>query len=288
MGELVANASNPKKDQRLDDLEGLGVGSPKTVGTAGISTRAGMELRRRGDDFACAGSGCLRACSSTAPAVLGRESSRSLVGLRDKGAGLPLPVGSPGELREINEDMLPVTECPGFAVIVLEVSLETKDKGRGMNSKVSEKPTRALGTGFGSVVLGAGGSRTFWSSSFGSSSLPSGSWNSTFDSGGVGGSVRGGKGANSALWKSVGLVGALLPLDRASSAGGGSIGISFEETALENPRRWPLRGGWKVGDANPLSDFVGLVLMTAIELPSRKRPPTNSLPPRRWPKPPGL
>jgi hypothetical protein len=26
---------------------------------------------------------------------------------------------------------------------VLEVSLETKDKGRGMNSKVSENPTRA-------------------------------------------------------------------------------------------------------------------------------------------------
>lgn len=35
-------------------------------------------------------------------------------------------------------------QCPGRAVTVLDVSLDTKDSGRGMNSRVSEKPTRAL------------------------------------------------------------------------------------------------------------------------------------------------
>lgn len=69
--------------------------------------------------------------------------------------------------------------------------------------------------------------------------------------------------------------------------GGSRIGRSLVEMALDTPRRWPLRGGWKVGDANPLSGLVGLVLMTAIELPSRSRPPTNSLPPLRWPWPGG-
>lgn len=52
----------------------------------------------------------------------------------------------------MTEDMLPETECPGRAVTVLEVSLETRDRGRGMNSRVSEKPTllRACGLTTGS------------------------------------------------------------------------------------------------------------------------------------------
>ena len=33
--------------------------------------------------------------------------------------------------------------------MVLDVSLETRDRGRGMNSMRSEKPTRARPTGFG-------------------------------------------------------------------------------------------------------------------------------------------
>lgn len=46
------------------------------------------------------------------------------------------------------DEMLPDTECPpGRAVTVLEVSLDTIDSGRGMNSRVSEKPTRARVTG---------------------------------------------------------------------------------------------------------------------------------------------
>jgi hypothetical protein len=43
------------------------------------------------------------------------------------------------------DEILPDRECPGRAVTVLDVSLDTRDKGRGMNSSVSENPTRALG-----------------------------------------------------------------------------------------------------------------------------------------------
>jgi len=57
--------------------------------------------------------------------------------------------------REMMEEMLPDTEWPGRAVIVLDVSLETSDKGLGMNSRVSEKPTLARnvvrGVGLGSL-----------------------------------------------------------------------------------------------------------------------------------------
>jgi hypothetical protein len=87
--------------------------------------------------------------------------------------------------------------------------------------------------------------------------------------------------------KLVGLVGALLPFMREGSHGGCRDGRSWIEMLLDSPRRCERFGGWKPGDANPLSDFVGLVLMTAIELPSRSRPPTNSLPPLRWPAPAG-
>lgn len=41
--------------------------------------------------------------------------------------------------------------------------------------------------------------------------------------------------------------------------------------------------GANAGDAKPLSDLVGLVLMTVIDSPSLSFPPTNSLPPRLWP-----
>jgi hypothetical protein len=78
----------------------------------------------------------------------------SLVGLRDKGAGLSRP---PGDAADTIEEMLPETECPGRAVATLDVSLDTIDKGRGMNSKVSEKPTRALGGLDGSDPLSAVG-----------------------------------------------------------------------------------------------------------------------------------
>lgn len=51
----------------------------------------------------------------------------------------------------MTDDMELDTECPGRAVTVLEVSLETSDNGRGMNSSVSENPTllRAWGLATG-------------------------------------------------------------------------------------------------------------------------------------------
>lgn len=41
------------------------------------------------------------------------------------------------------DDRLPETEWPCLAVATLDDSLVAKESGRGMNSKVSEKPTRA-------------------------------------------------------------------------------------------------------------------------------------------------
>jgi hypothetical protein len=43
---------------------------------------------------------------------------------------------------DIREERLFETEWPGRTVVVLEASLDTSDRGRGMNSIVSENPTR--------------------------------------------------------------------------------------------------------------------------------------------------
>lgn len=67
---------------------------------------------------------------------------------------------------------------------------------------------------------------------------------------------------------------------------------SWLESAAERRCAWPRRpaglGGGMVGDARPLSVFVGLVLMTAMASPPLILPPTYSLPPRLWPWPFGL
>lgn len=72
-----------------------------------------------------------------APAVLGRLSLRL-------GAGME-PEGWLGSLSacetEMTDEMLPESECPGRAVTVLEVSVDTIDNGLGIYSSVSEKPT---------------------------------------------------------------------------------------------------------------------------------------------------
>lgn len=44
----------------------------------------------------------------------------------------------------MSDERLFETEWPGRIVVVLDASLETRDKGRGINSTVSEKPTRFL------------------------------------------------------------------------------------------------------------------------------------------------
>jgi len=53
----------------------------------------------------------------------------------------------------MTDEMLPERECPGRAVTVLEVSFETRERGRGINSKVSEKPTLLRAGGFGAASM---------------------------------------------------------------------------------------------------------------------------------------
>ncbi len=73
--------------------------------------------------------------------MLGRSSLRLV--LRGEEVGKPLCSvgGGLGEETDTTDDKLFETEWPWRIVIVLEASLETSDSGRGMNSRVSEKPT---------------------------------------------------------------------------------------------------------------------------------------------------
>jgi hypothetical protein len=72
-----------------------------------------------------------------APAVLGRLSLRFGVWTEPEGW---LKSRSAFEI-EMTDEILPESECPGRAVTVLEVSVETIDNGLGMYSSVSENPT---------------------------------------------------------------------------------------------------------------------------------------------------
>jgi hypothetical protein len=155
VGEGATNGSSPKNDHFLLDFVGLGVaGAIAALSPAGgMAPKKGMDPLLLGD-----GRGC--SCSSVwvrsriAPAVLGRDSFNFGVELKPTGEWS----SRSGLVTDITDDMLPESECPGRAVIVLEVSLDTKDNGRGINSKVSEKPTlfRACGLAMGSDC-GTGG-----------------------------------------------------------------------------------------------------------------------------------
>ena len=48
-----AKASSPKKDQRLELFDGLGVGSPIPAAMSAVASRVGIELRRLGEDIGC-------------------------------------------------------------------------------------------------------------------------------------------------------------------------------------------------------------------------------------------
>ncbi len=149
VGELVPrNGSKPpKKDHLLGVLHGLGVDGSLRSGS-GNDGRRGIEFRRRGD--APVDSSTLLLCvrSMTAPAVLGLDSGLERDGLRTSGEAGSL--SAIVELaNEMIDEMLPETECPGRAVTVLDVSLEMRDSGLGINSRVSEKPTLARFTGRG-------------------------------------------------------------------------------------------------------------------------------------------
>jgi len=135
--------------------------------------------------------------------VLGRSSSALADAVSSRvGINSLSPV-----LREIKDEMLPDTECPGRAVTVLDVSLETRDNGLGMYSNVSENPTLVRGVGFEACA--------------GSTSSAAGSLSRSTESseeGEVTGSVRVGLGAapeNSGVFSLLaraGLLGALPPL----------------------------------------------------------------------------
>jgi hypothetical protein len=86
--------------------------------------------------------------------------------------------------------------------------------------------------------------------------------------------------------KAAGLFGALLPRSGDGDFGDGSIieERSWLEIAADLLCACRLGLlGLSFGEAKPLSDLVGLVLITVIESPERMLPPTNSLPPRLCP-----
>lgn len=152
VGELApTKGSRLKKDHRFGVFEGLGVGGLVRSGRA-RGAKFGIELRRRGHVLLTSSSFSVGTRSRTAPAVLGRESVvREAFRLWEAAGSLSAIVEL---LNEIMDEMLPETEWPIRAVTVLEVSLETNDNGLGMNSKVSEKPTRARAAGFDDGVGG--------------------------------------------------------------------------------------------------------------------------------------
>jgi hypothetical protein len=84
----------------------------------------------------------------TAPAVLGRLSLSSRAGVPELQNGVTSRSALDMEM-EMTDEMLPETEWPGRTV--LAVSVETRDRGLGMYSNVSENPTlfRTAGLGLG-------------------------------------------------------------------------------------------------------------------------------------------
>ena len=171
---------------------------------------------------------------------------------------------------------------------VLEVSLDIRDSGRGMNSRVSENPTRALfvlGVCFGSST----GTLVGVVTSCGTTSSAVGGFTSNFD----GLSFASGKARGPLGSKSDGLEGALLPLGAWFGLDGcNKTDRSWLDIAADRlwacPRRPGLGTGASFGEAKPLSNLVGLVLRTVMASPALILPPTNSLPPRLWPAPEGL
>jgi hypothetical protein len=137
------NGSRPKNDHLFGVFVGLG--EELSEAGLGMELRTGIELRRRGEAGIC--SIVLSVLSRIAPAVLGLESD---LGREMLCISASVPGSRGGEVADTMEEMLPETEWPGRAVAVLEASLETSDRGRGIYSRVSENPTRARGAGFGS------------------------------------------------------------------------------------------------------------------------------------------
>lgn len=125
--ELV---SWPKKPHFLAGNLGL-------VGVVGIASFSkGLELLRRGLSRFSGVGDFSRVPSNLGPALLGRASIPLSLDARcslDNGEEVP---------PDTIDVRLPETECPRI-VAVEELSLETRDNGRGMISTLSENPTRA-------------------------------------------------------------------------------------------------------------------------------------------------
>lgn len=148
------------------------------------------------------------------------------------------------ETGETTDEMLSDMQCPGRAVTVLDVSLDTRDSGRGINSRVSEKPTRALVVALGGLGLGGMESLKPWAEAAG----VGGSWTGSGSAVSIAGSSASGIVVLIPRSKLVGLLGALLPLGVQSMTGGCRIGKSFVEMAPDMPLLWPRRGGGGCSD----------------------------------------
>ena len=107
------------------------------VGVVGIaSLSSGLELLRRGLGRFSGVGDFSRVPSNLGPALLGRASIPLSLDARcslDNGEEVP---------PETMDVRLPDTECPRI-VAVEELSLDTRDNGRGIISTLSENPTRA-------------------------------------------------------------------------------------------------------------------------------------------------
>lgn len=149
VGEASLEDSCPKK---MYFLVPFGVEGPGLTAAAfaGKSNVRGVEFRRTGLVLLPESPVNAVLLPRTAPAVLGRESLDLMLG-----AGPVRRYCSWAKEPDADntDEILPETECPGRIVIVLEVSLETSDNGRGINSTVSENPTRLriIGAGFGKL-----------------------------------------------------------------------------------------------------------------------------------------
>jgi hypothetical protein len=140
------NGSRPKKDHRFGVFVGLRRGGSERAGL-GSDARTGMEFRRRGEEAPSLAGSSARIRSSTAPAVVGLISELPREKWRLIGDEVTFRSAVVELVREIIEETLPEREWLGRAVAVLLVSLETKESGRGINSSVSENPTRARAGG---------------------------------------------------------------------------------------------------------------------------------------------
>lgn len=153
----TANGSLLNNDHLFGVLAGLRLaGEPESPCGRLISN--GMEFRLRGDCGSPSSVWIVCVRSKIAPAVLGRDP----LFLLEAGESGAVGVSRSGPLEFVMEaidETLPEPECPGRTVTVLPVSVEITDSGRGINSRVSENPTRARAVGFVSILIsGVGGS----------------------------------------------------------------------------------------------------------------------------------